>query len=285
MGRMAVPLQPVAALSRPGLTPVVSAYREYRPAQAVTRTVTCTWHGVAGRPRRMRLLPDGCLDLVWDGERARAVRPAPRRVRRPVGESPPVIGIRIRPGWAAVVLGMPLRDLPDVADLAGVWDRGSAHDLEAALARTATPAAGRAVLTDGVIARLARGTGPDPRVIAAVAQLGQPRVTVGDTARHVGLSDRQLRRRFDDHVGLPPKTLQTILRFQRLRAWLGASGPATITLALASAECGYFDQAHLCRDCARLVGATPAVLIAASASPAPASGPANFMAAASGHST
>jgi len=280
MRHMAVPLQPVAALSRSGLTPVVSAYREYRPAPAVTRMVACTWHGFAGRPRQMRLLPDGCLDLVWDGQRARALRPAPRQVRRPVGESALVTGIRIRPGWAAVVLGMPLRELPDVADLTGVWDRASAHGLEAALARTATPAASRAVLTEGVIARLARGAGPDPRVIAAVAKLGEPRATVGDAARHAGLSDRQLRRCFDDHVGLPPKTLQTILRFQRLRGWLAASGPAPITLALAAAECGYFDQAHLCHDCAKLVGATPAVLLAASASPAPVADSADFMAAA-----
>ena len=47
MRHMAVPLQPVAALSRSGLTPVVSAYREYRPAPAVTRMVACTWHGYA----------------------------------------------------------------------------------------------------------------------------------------------------------------------------------------------------------------------------------------------
>jgi AraC-like DNA-binding protein len=268
MGHMAVPLQPVAALSRPGLTPVVSAYREYRPVLAATRLVACTWDGFAGRPRPMRLLPDGCLDLVWDGRRARAVRPASRKMRRPVGESALVIGIRIRPGWAAAVLGIPLRELPDVADLAGVWDPASAHSLEAALAQAATPAAGRAVLTDSVIARLARGTGPDPRVIAAIAQLGQPGATVGAAARHAGLSVRQLRRCFDDHAGLPPKTLQTILRFQRFRAWLAASDPARITLALAAAECGYFDQAHLCRDCARLVGARPAVLLAASAGPA-----------------
>jgi AraC-like DNA-binding protein len=269
MRPMAVPLQPVVVLARPGLAPVVSAYREYRPVWAATRLVACTWHGFAGRPRPMRLLPDGCLDLVWDGRRARAVRPGSRPVRRPVGESALVTGIRIRPGWAAAVLGLPLRELPDIADLADVWDPASAEGLEAALAGAANPAAGRAILTDRVIARLARGTGPDPRVLAAVTQLGRPGATVADAACHAGLSDRQLRRCFDDHVGLPPKTLQTILRFQRFRAWLAASSPARVTLARAAAECGYFDQAHLCRDCARLVGAPPRVLLAASASPAP----------------
>jgi len=265
---MAVPLQPVAVLPRPGLIPVISAYCEYRPAPAVTRPVACTWQGVPGQPRRMRLLPDGCLDLVWDGQHVRAVRPAARQVRHQVGETTLVIGIRIRPGWAASVLGAPVGELPGVADLADLWDPAATHGLQTALAQAATPAAGRAVLTETVVARLARSAGPDRRVLAAVAQLGQPNATVADATRHAGLSSRQLRRCFHDHVGLSPKTLQTILRFQRLRAWLARSSPR-VTLAFAAAECGYFDQAHVCRDCARLAGTTPAVLLAASAGPAP----------------
>jgi AraC-like DNA-binding protein len=85
---------------------------------------------------------------------------------------------------------------------------------------------------------------------------------VDDAAHRVSLSLRQLRRCFDDHVGLPPKTLQTILRFNRFRAWRPASGQVRPPLARAAAECGYYDQAHLCRDCARLAGVTPTLLLA-----------------------
>src|SRR5579863_5849957 len=66
----------------------------------------------------------------------------------------------------------------------------------------------------------------------------------------------------------PGNAVAGILRFQRLRAWLAASGSGPGALARAAADCGYFDQAHLCRDCARLGGLTPATLLAASASPA-----------------
>lgn len=263
---MAVPLRPMA--TRPGPVPAVSSYREYRAAPAVARAAACTWQGVPGWPRRMRLLPDGCLDLVWDGRHARLVRPADRQVRRPVGDTALVTGIRIRPGWAAVVTATPLRDLPDVADLADVWDLAAARQLAAVLAAAASPAALRAILTDAVASRLARSGGPDPRVLSAVSALGNPRATVGTAARHAGLSSRQLRRLFGEHIGLPPKTLHGILRFQRLRAWLAASGLAPDTLARAAADCGYFDQAHLSRDCARLGGLTPATLLAASTDPA-----------------
>jgi AraC-like DNA-binding protein len=216
----------------------------------------------------MRLLPDGCLDLVWDGRHARLVRPADRQVHRPVDDTPLVTGIRIRPGWAGVIAGTPVRHLPDVADLADVWDLAAERQLAAALAATVSPAALRAVLTDAIASRLASSGGPDLRVLVAISVLGDPRATVGTAARHAGLSSRQLRRLFDEHVGLPPKTLHGILRFQRLRAWLGASSLAPYTLARAAADCGYFDQAHLCRDCARLGGLTPATLLAASTSPA-----------------
>jgi AraC-like DNA-binding protein len=264
-GHVAVPLRQLA--TRPDGVPAVSSYRECRAGPAVARAAVCTWQGVPGWPRRMRLLPDGCFDLVWDGRRARLVRPADRQVRRPVGDTALVSGIRIRPGWAAVIAGIPACDLPDVADLADVWGLAAARQVAVALAAAVSPAAVRATLTDAVASRVASSPGPDERVLDAVSALSKPRATVGTAARHAGLSSRQLRRLFDEHVGLPPKTLHSILRFQRLRDWLAASGPAPDTLARAAADGGYFDQSHLCRDCARLGGLTPATLLAASRDP------------------
>jgi AraC-like DNA-binding protein len=258
---MAVPLRPAAARSRPGQPPTLSVYREYQPDPAVNAAVACTWQAVAGWPRSMRLLPDGCLDLVWDGQHARAIRPAARPVRRQVGETAIVTGIRIRVGWAAAVSGIPARDLPDVADLADLWGQAPARRLQAALAAAATPAECRTLLTGAVARRLADSNGPHPAVLAAVRLLGEPTGTAGDAARRSGLSPRHMRRLFDDHVGLPPKTLQTVLRFQRFRAWGQVAGRARIPLGRAAADCGYFDHAHLCRDCARLAGVTPSTLL------------------------
>lgn len=267
-GTMAVPLRPVAVLRRAGQASAVSAYREYRPPAAVASAVACTWHGVAVWPRNMRLLPDGCLDLVWDGRHARAVRPTAGSVRRAVGETTHVTGVRIRPGWAAVILGMPARELPNVADLADAWRPACARRLEAALAAAADPAQCRVIFTQAVAGRLADSPGPHPGVLAAVSLLGTSTATAADAACSAALSTRQLRRLFDDHVGLPPKALQTILRFERFRAWLAVPRRMGSSLGLAAAECGYFDHAHLCRDCIRLAGVTPSTLLAAAPSPA-----------------
>ena len=53
----------------------------------------------------------------------------------------------------------------------------------------------------------------------------------------------------------------TGIRIQRLRVQLASPGTAQVTLARAAADCGYFDQAHLCHDSARLAGITPTELL------------------------
>jgi methylphosphotriester-DNA--protein-cysteine methyltransferase len=50
-----------------------------------------------------------------------------------------------------------------------------------------------------------------------------------------------------EHVGYGPKTLQRILRLQRVMADL-ASAQQTIELAAAAAAAGYADQPHLSRE-------------------------------------
>jgi AraC-like DNA-binding protein len=207
------------------------------------------------------VLPDGCLELVWAGQHAQAVLPVPGAVRYPVSPEHQSVGIRIQPGWGAIVLGAPLRYLADVTDLAELWDEVTVRDLEAALALAPDAATRRQVLSGAVTCRLAAAGPPDREVLGAVRLLSQPRASVGDAAWHAHLSSRQLRRRFAEHVGLPPKTLQAILRFQRLREQLASPHKAPVTLARAAADCGYFDQAHLCHESARLAGITPTELL------------------------
>ena len=74
-------------------------------------------------------------------------------------------------------------------------------------------------------------------------------------ADELGLSERQLRRRFHAAAGYGPKTLQRVLRFRRFLA-----GPRD-DLARAALEAGYADQPHLAREVAKLAGTTPSRLI------------------------
>jgi AraC-like DNA-binding protein len=78
-------------------------------------------------------------------------------------------------------------------------------------------------------------------------------VPVESLAREVGWSRRHLASRFREHVGLPPKALARILRFERAAERL-RRGADLVDAALDS---GYYDQAHFNRDFKAFAGVTP----------------------------
>ena len=80
-------------------------------------------------------------------------------------------------------------------------------------------------------------------------------VPVGALAEELGWSRRHLAARFREEIGLPPKVLARLLRFERAAARLRASGPAD--LGRIAVDCGYYDQAHFNRDFRAFAGSTP----------------------------
>jgi AraC-like DNA-binding protein len=83
--------------------------------------------------------------------------------------------------------------------------------------------------------------------------------SVEELARRVDLSARQLRRAFDDVVGVSPKVYSRILRFRRaLREARCARTPSWSAIA---ASVGYWDQAHLIAEFRALTGKTPGALL------------------------
>ncbi|WP_433932328.1 helix-turn-helix domain-containing protein [Sorangium cellulosum] len=74
-------------------------------------------------------------------------------------------------------------------------------------------------------------------------------------ARELGYSQKHVIDLFRDSVGVPPKLLARLVRFDRLVQHLkaGASG----TWAELAQRFGYYDQAHLARDVKQFTGTTP----------------------------
>jgi methylphosphotriester-DNA--protein-cysteine methyltransferase len=62
-------------------------------------------------------------------------------------------------------------------------------------------------------------------------------------------------------LGLPPKVLARVIRFNRLLRRLDEEGD--VRWADLAVDCGYYDQAHLHRDFRQFAGATPAGFLAA----------------------
>ena len=176
-----------------------------------------------------------------------------------------VVGVRLRPGVLGGLAGMPADELVD-QDIAAtdLWrDSGRLTDL---LGSAATPW----VALDRLQSFIARPAAePDPLVCEAVRNL-MPWRGSGTSALPalLSISGRQLRRRCRAAVGVGPKELHRILRFQgfvaRVQASIAEQGPSDGDLARWAVEAGYHDQAHLSRECRRLLGVTPGEFLAQS---------------------
>jgi AraC-like DNA-binding protein len=238
------------------------AYRELAPSRDLYSLVACRWvREVPGdEPRDSTLvLPDGCVDLLWRDDKL-IVAGTDRTARRsPISPGERILGLRLRPGVAGAVLGMPASEVLDVhgrlEDLLGGW----ASELSERLGESDGDEEAFELLEETVNVQVEEG-GPDPLVLAATRRLGFPGARVDRLADSLGISERQLRRRFRDAVGYGPKTLDRVLRFRRLVEQTGAVAAGESDLARVAADLGYADQAHMTRDCVRLSGLTPAQL-------------------------
>ena len=48
---------------------VVPSYREYRPPPALAPVVACAWENEPADDHTQRIVPDGCIDLIWEAGR------------------------------------------------------------------------------------------------------------------------------------------------------------------------------------------------------------------------
>lgn len=243
-------------------------YRELPLAPRFRSLVAGIW-AFPAHEHAHRILPDGCMDIVFLHGRARLVG-----AMKHAATVPPrfdaTLGIRLRPGDADRIFpGLPGELTDDEALLEDLWgDAGRALEdailsrLEratrdttdaATILRDAIP-----IVEDALATRLAtHADATDVRARSAARLLDEGR-SVAEVAQIVELSERQLRRRFEARVGLSPKAFARVRRLQHAAILLRRGEP----LSRAGALAGYADQPHFTREASALTGITPVALAA-----------------------
>jgi AraC-like DNA-binding protein len=233
------------------------SYREHAPPPALAPWVECAWERRGEEGVAVRVVPDGCIDVIWTegaGTTVVGANTTAFLVTLPGGVR--VAGVRMLPGAAPGLLG---------ADAAALRDaRVPAHEVLGDPGRRLAAALDEAedhvqALLAALAERARAAAPPDPLVRAAVARLRDPEVGVAALARELHVSERQLRRRVVRAVGYGPKRLARVLR---LREALAAAR-AGDEFGRVAADAGYADQAHFASDCHELAGAPPSRLLAA----------------------
>jgi AraC-like DNA-binding protein len=198
-----------------------------------------------GAPAPIRVLPDGCMDLMRMAGRIMVAGPDTTASVSP-RDAEPYVGLRFHPGVLPRLLRVPASELRNervpLSELQSrSAHRGSLAEVAAALAseqpRPET-APWSLQLLGHITGRLAAGS------------------AVTDVAREVGWSNRTLQRQCGAVYGYGPAMLRRILRFRHAMRLLGDGLPKVEVAACA----GYADQPHLHRDVRELAGVPLAVL-------------------------
>lgn len=246
---------------------IENIYVEAPPAVDLADHVQCVWYRRVGddeATRPLRVLPDGCMDLMWMSGGLFVAGPdtTAQLSQLPLGAE--ITALRFRPGAAAPVLGVPATELIDArVSAAAVWGR-AVSDISVRLEASPCPAEIADLLQNAVRQRLAAQPQLDrmvQQVVAAVQRAGgEPTLRVDQLAERFGISERQLHRRCSAALGYGPKTFARIVRFQRVVE--RARHAPSRSLSELAAHCGYADQPHLTREARRLSGVSPATLLA-----------------------
>lgn len=268
-------------------------YSELAAAPSLEGVVRCYWsiegRVPAGESIVNRVLPDGCMDVIFNigeaptggigplPEPGYVVGTMPEAIVVAMAGRVDMIGVRFEPGAAVAYLGVPAPEL--TARSVGFGDvRGEAGDVTERVAMAGDTAASgfasgglpagaarvararlreRARVLDDVLVAACLAA-PDPLVAAAVRliEASHGAVPVSHIEEELGVSARTLTRRFTAAVGIAPKLACRVARLQHAASVIRCA-PAE-SLARVAVRTGFADQPHLNRDFAALAGISPA---------------------------
>jgi AraC-like DNA-binding protein len=252
-------------------------YVEFPAPPPLADIVRCVWllsSPASPSPAPQPVVPDGCAEIVLNlADQFRRFNSSERWETQPrsmvVGQvteavviapsgDVDIVGIRLQPWGALSVLPVPAVELRDVLVPLDVLASSMARDLPDQLREETDPAA-RASAVFRYLSRQARtasiGARGRARAIVNEATTAADGMTVRGLAARLGLGQRQVERELDRHVGLRPKMLLRIARFQRALAV--ARADESLSWSAVAARAGFFDQAHLTHEFRRFAACTP----------------------------
>lgn len=251
-------------------------YQQVLPSAATSHFVKCYWflEDDSSGHDIQRIVPDGRPELIFNLGQPFENFVNDKWVRqpeaffagqitgpfliRPCGPAR-VFGIRFHPHGASRLLGLPIHELTD--SVVALDDLSRRLFSEWEQLSELNSLSQQFLALDCIMQEIAEQSGAfDPLVAHTVAQFERNggMMNIADAAEEVGLSSRQLERRFRDTVGISPKLFCRMQRFQRIFHVMESPGADWVSDAV---HCGYYDQAHLIRDFREFSGKTPTALL------------------------
>jgi AraC-like DNA-binding protein len=253
-------------------------YREFHPHPRLREFVKCFWtlrHDYSqGVHTEEQLPPKGEMELIFHYGHRFVLHSGAERIKQSAsfvigqqerffvlrsGGETGLVAARFHPWGAYPFLGLPISELTgQFIPLEAIWGN-SARELENVLAES-NGANAVPILEAFLLSRLRNFEHKLDAIVALVRRIIAQRgcVRVSEMLRGQSLGLRQLERRFNEVVGLPPKRLARIIRFQSALESIYADPRQELT-AIAY-DHGYSDQAHFIHECKVLSGKAPSTV-------------------------
>jgi AraC-like DNA-binding protein len=168
-----------------------------------------------------------------------------------------LIAVRFSALGAYHFFGIPMKEIVNgETGLRNVW-HGLASEIEEKIYDAANIKQRAQIIQRYLLLQLSRNGYTDKGIEFCVNEIKQAKgqISVDVLANKVGISNRQLVRRFDKCIGLSPKEFIRITKFISSLDMMNYSKDKNLTeIALVS---GYYDQAHFIRDFREFSGMTP----------------------------
>jgi AraC-like DNA-binding protein len=245
-------------------------YKEYPPDLRLQHLIETYWvaDGVIESPITHRILPDGCVDIIFDFGSDNTVQhltglpmlvgtmTSLLEISYRLGHVQ-MMGIRFAPAGITAFTRMPVSgitnqniELPLIETLLDKSFYERLPDMECMQERIA-------YINTYFLARLHKFYLPDRQIRHAVSliQNNNGHLSVRKIAGEVCLSERQFERKFKTAIGISPKTFSNIMRFRSVRSYMEThSDKSMYEIAIA---CGYHDHSHMNKEFQRLGSISP----------------------------
>lgn len=252
-------------------------YRETPPSDRLAGHIKRFWsleYDAAGdRPQAETVLPDGCPEIVFNlSDRFERIHLAGSEIQpstlfagqmsRSIAIQPTgcvrLFGVRFHPAGAFPLGGFPMHELTDrIIGIEGAVGR-EGKELEARTWDAENFEKRIAAFEAFFLKKLAAHSGKNDDISAYAARVisrSGGLISISRLSENLGVSERRLERRFRSRVGISPKVLARIVRFQTLLGRIQkAETPGILDVSL---ELGYYDQSHAIRDFREFSGTTP----------------------------
>lgn len=252
-------------------------YQTFPPDKDLREFVKCFWTLKVPKgpnPQRQRIVPDGCIEIIFTlgddvkrfvSKRKYIIQPRSMvlgQITEPFYIEPigivDVFAIRFFPGGFIPFTTLSIKDLENKeTKLEAVFEKNVATDLERKITHAANTEE-RIQHAQAFLLNQLRDSEIIDNILKSTVDLifsSKGRISIHELLKNDPSKRRQLERKFSKSVGLGPKQLARIIRFQTALKMLLNNEIENLTNLAYENE--YYDQAHFIKDFREFTGINP----------------------------